>query len=339
MPSYLITGDDERLVSAKLSELIDDLIGGGDRSAMLESHDLAEAQADDRDARVRAAVNGAETQSLFADSRVVVVRNAHVTPLDASLLIAYLAAPSPSTHLVVTATGRLPKALADALKKNGATTYETSAPQRRKELVDWYKAHFTEAGMKIDAVALEEVIHWLGQDSARLPGLVEVLRSTYGDKHRLGLDDVEPFLGQAGSVQPWDLTDAVDSGDAPRSLSMLRRMVRSGEYHPFQILSILHNHYAKLLRLDGSGASAIPDVMSVISSRSEFQARKYLELARRIGARRTVEAIGLLARADRDLRGGKGLDEEIVLEILLARLSRLGGSGSTRTKSRTTSRR
>jgi len=323
VPAYLITGDDERLISARLSSLVDELIGDADRASVYESYDFAVVQADDREAAVAQVVNAAQTQSLFADFRVVVARNVNTTPLDVSPLVEYLKSPAEQCHLVMTASGRVPKALADALKKAGAADFATTPPSKRRELTEWYKQQFVEAGLKIDAVALEEVAEWLGQDSARLPGLLDVLASTYGHKQRLTYDDVSPFLGDAGHVQPWDLTDAIDSGDTANALFMMRRMLRSGEYHPFQLMALLHNHYTKAMRLDGSGASDPARAMALIGSRSDYQGRKYLELTRAMGPKKIFEAINLLARADRALRGGTGLEDEIVLEVLVARLSRM----------------
>ena len=338
MPTYLITGDDARLVAARMTDLVDELVGDADRSSVYESFDLAEVQSDDRDVMVAQAVNAAQTQSLFADFKVVVVRNVDVTPLNADALVGYVRAQIEQCHLIFTASGRIPKALNDALKKAGTANFETTPPAKRRELVEWYKAKFIEAGLKIDGVALEEVVEWIGQDSARLPGLLDVLASTYGQKQRLSYDDVEPFLGQAGSVQPWDLTDAVDSGDTATALFMSRRMLRSGEYHPFQLMSLLHNHYTKVMRLDGSGVSNAVEAMGVIGSRSDFQGRKYLELSRSMGAQKVFDAMNMLARADRALRGGTGLDNEVVLEVLIARLSRLMPARPKQTK-RVTSRR
>lgn len=323
MPAYLITGDDERLISARLSSLVDELVGDADRASVYESYDFAAVQADDREAAVAQVVNAAQTQSLFADFRVVVARNVNTTPLDVSPLVDYLKSPAEQCHLVMTASGRVPKALADALKKAGAADFATTPPSKRRELTEWYKQQFVEAGLKIDAVALEEVAEWLGQDSARLPGLLDVLASTYGHKQRLTYDDVSPFLGDAGHVQPWDLTDAIDTGDTANALFMLRRMTASGEFHPFQVLSILHNHYVKVMRLDGSGAGDPVAAMNFIGSRSEFQGRKYLELSRTLGSKKTFDAVALLARADRALRGATGLENDVVLEVLVARLSRL----------------
>ena len=340
MPTYLITGDDARLISARLSDLVDELVGDADRSSVYESFDLAEAQSDDRAAALAMAVNAAQTQSLFADFKVVVVRNVDITPLNVEPLVAFLRTPTEQCHLIVTAGGRIPKALNDALKKAGTANFETTPPSKRRELVEWYKAKFIEAGLKIDPVALEEVVDWLGQDSARLPGLLDVLASTYGQKQRLSYEDVSPFLGQAGHVQPWDLTDAVDTGDTATALFMLRRMLRSGEFHPFQIMSLLHNHYTKALRLDGSGASDPSQAMALIGSRSDYQGRKYLELSRALGPKKMFDAVQLLARSDRALRGGTGLENEVVLEIMIARLSRLQPARPKRAKgARPTSRR
>ena len=49
---------------------------------------------------------------------------------------------------------------------------------------------------------------------------------------------------------------------------------------------------------------------------------------RRLGSARIARAITLLAEADLDLRGATGLPGEVVLEVLVARLSRLAREGS-----------
>jgi len=56
---------------------------------------------------------------------------------------------------------------------------------------------------------------------------------------------------------------------------------------------------------------------------STFPARKALGQARKLGHDRVVEAVGLLADADLDLRGGKAWPDGLVLEVLVARLARL----------------
>lgn len=326
MAIYLITGTDDRLVSARLTELVDQLIGSGDRTTMYESHDAEAATAEERERAIRNAVMSAETPSLFGDIRVVVLRGIHEATVDQlAPLVGYLHDPPETTHLVITASGKLAKSTTDALKKSGATVFATLPPTRRNDLVVWFQEQFAQAGLKLDPDAMNSVIDWLGQDQARLPSLVEVLVSAFGTSKKLSADEVQPFLGEQGSVLPWDLTDAIDRADASTALTMLRRMVRSGEYHPLQVMSLLHNHYVRLLKLDGPDVRDAQQAMTLIGSKSEFQGRKYLDLYRRIGSSGVSSAVQLLSRADIDLRGGKDLPEELTMEILVARLSKMGG--------------
>lgn len=331
---YLITGSDSRLVSAKLTDLTTELIGDGDRNTMFESHDLESVTADERESAIANAVMGAQTESLFGDQRVVVLRGLQEATVDQlKPLVKYLERPLDVTHLVITAEGKLAKSTTDALKAAGATTFNTSPPSRKNDLTTWFMEQFTEAGLKLDSAAVASVIEWLGQDQARLPSLIDVLSSTYGTAKKLSSSDIEPFLGDQGSVLPWDLTDAIDKSDSNTALVMLRRMLRSGEYHPLQVMSLLHGHYTKLMKLDGPDVRTTQDAMSLIGSKSDFQAKKYLSTYQRMGSRNISAAVQLLARADIDLRGGKDLEEELIMEILVARLSRLGG-GAQRVTSR-----
>jgi DNA polymerase-3 subunit delta len=244
-------------------------------------------------------------------------------------LVEYLEHPVDSTHLVLSASGKLAKSVSDALKRAGATVIATTPPAKRQELVTWFLERFGEAGLTLEPMALNQIIDWLGEDQARLPGLIDVLVSTYGTSRKLSSDDVAAFLGDAGSVKPWDLTDAIDAGDSAKAIDMLHRMTRSGEYHPLQVMALLHTHFSKLMRLDGPELHSANDVLTLIGGKSEFQGKKYLSQYRRIGSAGISQAIALLARADVDLRGGKDLGEELTMEILVARLCRMGASTRT----------
>ncbi|HZY08588.1 MAG TPA: hypothetical protein VFE69_12615, partial [Ilumatobacteraceae bacterium] len=96
--------------------------------------------------------------------------------------------------------------------------------------------------------------------------------------------------------------------------------------HPLQVMAILHNHYTKLLTLDGADAGDEASVAAVLGIKPGFPARKALEQYRKLGNSGVVRAIGLLAQADLDLRGAKEWPDELVMEVLVARLSRLGSA-------------
>jgi DNA polymerase-3 subunit delta len=56
---------------------------------------------------------------------------------------------------------------------------------------------------------------------------------------------------------------------------------------------------------------------------STVPARKALDGARRLGSSRLAQAFRLLAQADLDLRGAKAWPDELVMEVLVARLANL----------------
>lgn len=321
MSAYLITGDDESLLLTAIGELIRQLVGDGDRTLMVDDFD-------GDDFEMRAVVDAAQTPPFLTESRVVVARGiGRFNTEDVAPMVAYLGDPLPSTELVLVAGGgRVPKALTDALKAAKATTIGTAPPSRAKERVGWFDDQIRHSGLKLDGQALQMVAEWLGEDAGRLQGIIETLHATHGEGTTLRSADVMPFLGDAGGVPPWDLTDAIDRGETTKALQLLHRMLRAGERHPLQVMSILHGHYSKLLALDGSDARDEASAAAVMGIKPGFPARKALDQYRRLGSGGTSRAIGLLAQADLDLRGAKEWPEELVMEVLVARLSRLAGT-------------
>ena len=49
----------------------------------------------------------------------------------------------------------------------------------------------------------------------RLAGLLDMLAAAYGAGASVSVAELEPFLGHAGSLAPWDLTDAIDAARRP----------------------------------------------------------------------------------------------------------------------------
>jgi DNA polymerase-3 subunit delta len=181
-------------------------------------------------------------------------------------------------------------------------------------------------GVRLKSPAIDRLVTHLGENVSSLDGILRTLASTYGEGSTLGPEQVEPFLGDAGGVPPWDLTDAIDAGRTGTALELLGRMMGAGERHPLQVMAILQGHYGKLATLDGLGLRSEADAAAALGIKPGFPAKKALELSRRLGSTSIRKAIDLLAAADLDLRGGKDLDDAVIMEILVARLSRLARS-------------
>jgi len=82
----------------------------------------------------------------------------------------------------------------------------------------------------------------LGGDLSRVQGILDTLAATYGPGAAIDSDQLEPFLGEAGRVAPWDLTDAVRRRPNGRRPGRPRSLMGAGGSHPLVVLSILHRH-------------------------------------------------------------------------------------------------
>ena len=111
-------------------------------------------------------------------------------------------------------------------------------------------------------------------------------------------------------------------------------MTDAGGLSAVEVHYSLHRHYSNMLALDGAMVSSGEEAAHLLSVPSAFVGKKALEQSRRLGSARIAQAIALLADADLDVRGRSALPNITVLEVLVGRLSRLGGgrdaSGSTR---------
>ena len=324
LPVYLVRAGDAALRNEALQALVHDLVGDGDAGLMVEDFDYNE------DVDPGAIVDAARTPPFLTDRRIVVARDVTNHPTDAlQAIIAYLDDPSPTTSLVLVAAigdsgPKAPKALTDAVKKVGHVV-DASVPGGKGKAM-WLQEHLKGAPVRLDAAAAKAIEDHLGEDLGRLSNLLTALGAAYGVGSKVGVEEVEPFLGEAGGVPPWELTDAIDRGEIGRALDALHRMTRSGSRHPLVVMATLQSHFGNMLRLDGADVRTEADAAAALGmkGRSTFPAKKALDQGRRLGHDGVARAITLLAEADLTLRGfGKTWPDEIVMEVLVARLCRL----------------
>ncbi|HWC09591.1 MAG TPA: DNA polymerase III subunit delta [Acidimicrobiales bacterium] len=316
-PAYLIRGDDPVITGDAVKALVAELVGDEDPSFFVE-----ELAGDDYLAS--AVVDAAQTPPFFGDRRVVVARGVgRFTTAEAAPLVAYLADPLPSTSLVlVGGGGQLPRALVDAVRKVGHVV-DTAVPGGRGRSA-WLADRLKHGPVRLDASAAALVGAHLGDEVGRLAALLDTLAAVYGEGAKVGVEEITPFLGQAGPVAPWDLTDAIDAGDIAAALGHLQRLLAAGARHPLVVLATLHTHYARMLRLDGAGIADEREAAAALGlTGSTFPAKKALAATRRLGHAGVARAVTLLADADLALKGAVDWPSELVLEVLVARLARL----------------
>ncbi|MGH9121255.1 MAG: DNA polymerase III subunit delta [Acidimicrobiales bacterium] len=339
-PVWLVDGDDPTLVAQALAEVVGQALGQADRTFALE-----EVEAEGAD--LSAVAEACRTPPFLTDRRVVVVRGIGEIGADAAApLVAYLDDPLDSTTLVLGAVGgRVPAKLLTAVKAKGEIRHTALRGRQTEEYVT---RRLAEAPVRLDHEAAAALAAHLGEDVSRLPALLETLASVYGRGARLGAADLVDYLGQAGGVAPWDLTDAIDAGRTEDALVLLHRLLDGGDRHPLVVHATLARHVGSMLAVDGpdirSEAQAA-QAMGIAAGASTYPAKKALKAAQAMGSERVGEAVTLAAAAELALKGApssQGAQEwppELVLEVLVARLCRLakvsrnrpaGGAGRSR---------
>ncbi len=335
--AYIVKGSDPILRDRELGQLLESLVGTDDRTLCVEEYTVpGKAAAADDDAPVEdvagaapivtAVVNAAQSPPFMTAKRIVVIRDYEALPADACApIVAVLADLLPSTEIVFVtgAGGRVVKALADALK--GANVRGGTA----ENVTDVLQRELDRAGLTMKADAARTVMEHLGDDAGRLGGLVDLWSSTFGAGHRLELDDVTPYLNDAGAVKPYELTNRIEEGDVAGALEILDRLMtvtsamQPKPMHPLQVLGILTGRYRKLARLDRASVNTVDDAHRVWGGKSSFPAKKALEAARALGSDGFTRVFDELHQADIRLKGATGLPEGVALEIAVARIASL----------------
>jgi DNA polymerase-3 subunit delta len=96
LPAYLVKGSDPVLLGGAVSNLLDQLVGDGDRSLLVDEFDLDST-------KLAAALDAAQTIPFLTDFRIVVVRRfgRYSKGEEVAPVVAYLEDALPSTTLVL----------------------------------------------------------------------------------------------------------------------------------------------------------------------------------------------------------------------------------------------
>ncbi|NLA36259.1 MAG: DNA polymerase III subunit delta [Actinobacteria bacterium] len=333
-PVLLLKGSDQVLLGDAARKALAELVGTADSDEVV---DLFSGD----DFELADAVMAATSVSMFGD-RVIVIRNASRFNVEAlAPLINYTADPNPTSKVLVVWDKPLgssahahavPKKLSDAIKACGGAVIDCDVSSNAKARSGWLDEQLGAATVRFSPAAKQALVARLGEDVSRLSGVLRVLEATFAAGTTLGPADIEPYVGEAGSVPPWELTDAIDKGDVADAVTKLRRMMRAGERHPLQLMSSLLTHFGRMLKLDGAAVRSEKEAAELLGMKgSTFPAKKAMNQARSLGSERIARAVSLLAAADVDLRGRNAVPPEATMEVLVARLAQLsrpsGGRG------------
>ena len=323
-----MVGTDATMVADALRNALDFALGDLDPSFALEDFSVSDAN-EGVASRVLEALN---TPAFLVERRVVAVRDAQqLSAADADALAGWMKNPTPATVLVLGVVG----AKSHRLVKAAGEVIEVNVGSRAADRVAFVKEKMAQYRVTIDAPTAQKVAERVGDDVARVDALARTLAAIFGSAP-LNFAKLEPYLGDAGDVPAWDLTDAIDAGDATLAIKVARRMLDSRSRAGLQLIAVLQRHYLNMTRLEGSGATTKEEAAAILGG-NPFPAGKALTNARRLGPERLATAVHWLSEADlalkgavsyggRDLVNDQDVTELTVLEVLVARLARLSNA-------------
>ncbi len=314
---HLILGDEELLVDRAISEVLHGArgaAGGGDvpvdrlRAGDVSVNELAELL----------------SPSLFADERVVVLESAAEAGKEAVDLIASAAADLPpgTVLAVVHSGGGRAKALADQLKKLGATVHLCAKITKPGERVDFVRAEFRRQKVKVDEDTVTALIDAVGSDIRELAAACsQLVADTDG---QVTAAAVRRYHSGKAEVSGFDIAEKAVLGDVTGSAEALRWAMMRGVPHVVlaDALAETVHTIARVGPLSGP-----PHQLASELGMPPWKIQKAQKQARRWSRDRVASAIRLVAALNADVKGAAA-DANYALEDVVRKVAQLAaGSG------------
>jgi DNA polymerase III subunit delta len=304
-PVVLVWGDDDFLVrEAALATL------GPGRPQIVDANEWRPG-----------AVADLSTPSLFGEERSLLVTGAESLGEEALMEVAlHCQDPPPETRLALAAVvgSRAkgpPRALAKAV---GERTPARRVVLERRDLSGWVRDRAGRHGLRFTPAGVSALVDTVGEDPAILDQALRQLGNV-GSPEGLTPEAVRAQFRGFGERRVWDLCDAAFSGNAPTALRALASMLEARE-EPLVILGGIASRLRDLIRVR-SLPPGIPqaEVARAAGLRFDWQARRYIDQARRYSEEGLSRLHAELVEADRSLKqGGTG---DVVLPMVVARIA------------------
>ncbi len=267
-PVYLFYGAEDFLVSQALEAVQRTVLEGIPADFNFDQYHGADCEAKD-------VVESANMLPMMARRRLVVLRDAFaVKPSGLKRLVDYLASPSPTTALVMTA-GEPPKARkpddsaepagpeaegsmpgAEAGGKGATIRALIKAARKVGQVVEfrtyyennvgaWIRGEVARRGKTIDRSTITFLIDMAGTNLRELHAELSKVCTFIGERKAITLDDVQQIISDVKADDIFAFTNAVGEKNPDVALLHLRKLFESGG-GPGRVISMLRRHYLQL---------------------------------------------------------------------------------------------
>jgi len=266
-------------------------------------------------------VSAASTMPMFADRRLVLVKNPRLGAAAKKALTEYLKDPNSAAILALESEDKRadPRdALTSAVSAKGAVV--VFAPLKEDEAARKLVAEAAKAGVALDEEAAGCIVDEAGTNWGILRSeLAKMLMFAQGRK-TLGRDDALACLGYRKDANPFDLPRLVLARDRAGALKNVRRLLEEGA-DEFQLLAQVRaavNRLFKAKRLAQAGRPQA-QIFGELRLHPHFD-RDFLKLAAQTSEAKLVRGLKACLDVEVSLKSKAWLDGQVELERLIAYL-------------------
>ncbi len=201
----------------------------------------------DEKVAVGTVVAACRSVGMFAERRVVLVRDLEMLDGEPEALLDYAAKPAPDSHLIL----RAPKL--DRRRKLGKALAKQKMfflfriPEDPLAAAGEIGELAAEQGLKLEREALKLLAHVCAGDLQRATMELAKLATWLGDEKReVRVQDLRETLTGEGAMSGWELANAINDRDRARALCAARKLVEAGE-EPLRIVGGIAWNARKML--------------------------------------------------------------------------------------------
>ena len=249
LPVYLVSGDEPLLAN----EALDAIRTTAARAGFAEREQVFI----DKSAGVwQDALGAIQTQSLFADRRILEIRLSTGKPGSGAATLLKLIAAAGEELLLLIVTGRLDRDAQGAewvhsVQERGA--WVQLWPPDAAQFPHWLRRRLQFAGLEVASDAVELLAQSTEGNLLAAQQEVEKLQLRFGSGARLGLAELADAFADSARFDVMGLTAAIGAGDAGRALRVLAGLRAEGD-EPVRVLWWL----VRALHGPAGGARAVP---------------------------------------------------------------------------------
>jgi DNA polymerase-3 subunit delta len=286
-----------------------------------ETDDFNDNQFVGKQATATEIIEAALTLPVFAQRRLVTVKDAHQLPAtELEALLPYLKDPAPETCLLFVAEKiDSRRKFFQQFKKSGSMI--EFKPLTDRELPGHIRNFLDDRDYRISADALELFCSMVGGSLHEVHGELDKLLIYLGERTLIDVADVQAVVSKGRAENIFELGNAVGRGDVAGALRLAKSLTDAGEA-PLKILSLLVRHFRQLWKVrELQVQNRNPKEIASVAGVPFFVVQPLIAQGKRFSRKDFGRAFELFVETDLAMKSS-GADAEALLESLLLGLCR-----------------